>query len=412
MKKKRNRIFGFLLLLVLLIGVTVQANEVEDTDPGEYTIGVVVYDPESAEMNMFMNYYRDYIEEGFSVKFYFSGQMYTAEEENAFITAMKEKGAQGIISFLGVDVKSTVDVCEENEIYYVLGSNTISEEDYEAVKKNPWFLGTIGPKLDAVYQAGRDMADYFLEKDAKSFVIMTGGASKGNALHAARTKGMLEVLQEKAGLALDQPADELALVEENTVLHSEDGTISVTLCPDYTEEGNGLKNLEAAFSEGSYDALMSAFHASTYLDQISEKEKEQGSNIMVGAIDSFTEANFEAIQGKDYFGNPPIDYIQGKYGSMAGPAFAMLYNAMSGHPEANTADGEAVRLYQGFWKADSREQYMELYGYATGIYENAYSCEDLMQVIKVFSDEASPEALKELTEAYTVEDVKARIFES
>lgn len=97
---------------------------------------------------------------------------------------------------------------------------------------------------------------------------------------------------------------------------------------------------------------------------------------------------------------------------MAGPAFAMLYNAMSGHPEANTADGEAVRLYQGFWKADSREQYMELYGYATGIYENAYSCEDLMQVIKVFSDEASPEALKELTEAYTVEDVKARIFES
>ena len=35
-----------------------------------------------------------------------------------------------------------------------------------------------------------------------------------------------------------------------------------------------------------------------------------------------------------------------------------------------------------------------------------------MQVIRVFSDDASPEALKELTEAYTVEDVKARILES
>ena len=130
---------------------------------------------------------------------------------------------------------------------------------------------------------------------------------------------------------------------------------------------------------------------------------------MVGAIDSFTEENFEAIKTKDSFGNPPIDYVEGKYASMAGPAFAMLYNAVSGYPEANSEDGGAIRLYQGFWVAKSREEYIELYGYTTGIYENAYSCEDLMQVIRVFNEEASPQALKELTEAYTVEDVKARI---
>ncbi|MCI7813293.1 MAG: hypothetical protein SO016_09695 [Lachnospiraceae bacterium] len=409
MKKRKNVIFVFLLLFVVLAGINAQA-ETQKHDSGAYTIGVVVYDPESAEMNMFMNYYRDYIEEGFGVKFYFSGQTYTAQAENEFISAMKAKGAQGIISFLGVDVKSTVSVCEENEMYYVLGSNTISEEDYEAVKDNPWFLGTIGPDPDAVYQAGRDMAEYFLERGAKSFVIMTGGASRGNALHAARTRGMLEVLQEKAGLVLEQTTEQTALVKENTTLISGDGKVSVILCPDYTEEGKGLENLEEAFGQGSCDALMSAFHASTYLDQIAEKEREQNANMMVGAIDSFSEVNFEAIQGEDPFGNPPIDYIQGKYGSMAGPAFAMLYNAMSGHPEANTLDGKAVRLYQGFWTAKSREEYMELYGYAIGIYENAYSCEDLMKVIKVFNEEASPEALRELTEAYTVEDVKERIL--
>ena len=54
---------------------------------------------------------------------------------------------------------------------------------------------------------------------------------------------------------------------------------------------------------------------------------------------------------------------------------------------------------------------IELYGYASGIYENAYSCEDLMQVISVFNEDATPESLRELTEACTVENVKERILE-
>lgn len=411
MKRKRNRVISSLLLALLTLSVTVPASAAEQEDGTEiYKIGVAVYNPEAQEMKMFMNYYKDYLEEGFPVKFYFSGQISSAEEENTFIKAVKTAGAQGIISFCGMDVESTVQVCEENEIPYVLGSNIVSDEDYEAVKDSPSFLGSVGPNLNLVYESGCNMAEHFIEEGGKSFVIMTGGASRGNALHAARTKGMLDVLEEKAGLVLEKSSEELARTEENTALENEDGTVTVTLCPDYTEEGEGLKNLKAAFENGTYDVLMSAFHASTYLDVISEKEAEQDSNIMVGAIDSFTETNFEAIKAEDAYGNPKIDYVEGKYASMAGPAFAMLYNAMTGHPEANTPDGQAVQLYQGFWTAESREKFVELYGYTTGIYENAYSCNDLMQVISVFSEDASPEALKELTEAYSVEAVKERII--
>lgn len=402
-------LIGLVLLMVLFAGFTAQAEENSGGNE-TYKIGIAVYSQDSQEMMMFMNYYRDYLAAGFQVQFYFSDAIQTPEEENAFITAVKEQGAQGVISFCGYDLPGTVKVCEENEIYYVLGSSVVSDENYDAVKDNPWFLGSIGPNPDALYQSGCDMAEFFIGKEAKSYVIMTGGASRGNASHAVRVKGMLDVLEEKAGLVLESDAETVAASEENVTLTSEDGSVSVILCPDYTEGGNGLQNLEAAFSEGSCDALMSAFHASTYLDRIAAKESEQGSNIMVGAIDSFTEANFEAIKEKDAFGNASIDYVQGKYGSMAGPAFAMLYNAMTGHSEANTADGNAVRLYQEFWKATSREEYIELYGYTTGIYENAYSCENLMQVIKVFNDDTTPENLKELTEACTVEDVKARIL--
>lgn len=396
------------LLILLFTCFSVQAEE-ENT---EYTIGVVVYDPNSSEMDMFMDYYRDYIRQGFPVKFYFSDETMTGDEEIAFIDQMKEIGADGIISFLGNDLERVVAECEKNEMYYVLGSNMPREDAFEAVADNPWFLGSVGPKMEDVYQSGCDMAETFLAKGAKSFLIMTGGAIDGkNTLHTARVKGMLDVLVGQADLVVDGDTEEAAAVEENTVYTSEDGSVSVTLCPDYTENnGAGLANLDAAFANNTYDALMSAFHVSTYIDKIMAKESDQGSHILVGAIDSFTEANFEIFQEKDSMGNVPIDYVQGKYGSMAGPAFAMIYNAISGHPEANSEDGRAVQLYMGFWTAQSWDEYYELYGYTTGIYENAYSCDDLMQVISAYNEDAAPEALKELTEAYTVDAVKARIL--
>lgn len=410
-----KKVLTLMMSATLLFGTQsmVWADAEEYSDGDVHTIGVVVYDPDSAEMEMFADYYRDYIEEGFPVKFLFSGKVADAEAEKSFIEEAKAEGAEGIISFVGYadGLQDIIKTCEEEEIYYALGSNTVSDENYEAIKDNPWYLGSVGPDLEAVYEAGCDMTEFFLDKDAENIVIMSGGASAGNALHKMRTQGMLDTLEEKAGLVLTGDSDKLSATDEMTELTDEDGNLHVTICPGYTEmDGAGLDNLEAAFAAGDCDTVMSAFHVSTYLDRISAKEKEQDSNIMVGAIDSFSEQNFEIFKEKDAFGNAPIDYVRGKYASMAGPAFAMIYNAITGTPEAVEENGEAVRLYQDLWVAKSEKEYIELYGYATGIYENAYSCDDLMQVIGQFSEDANPESFKELTEASDLESAKERIF--
>ena len=88
---------------------------VEDGDL-QYTIGVVVYNQDSPEMNMFMSYYRDYIQQGFPVKFYFSGSINSAEDEIDFIRAMKLQGVSGIISFYGQDIQKIVEACDEEEM--------------------------------------------------------------------------------------------------------------------------------------------------------------------------------------------------------------------------------------------------------------------------------------------------------
>lgn len=394
MKKKRNALMGigllFLLLLTMAVPVFAEEQEEENeviTSDILYTIGVVLFDQENPELNMFMDYYKNYIEEGFPVKFYFSRKLESTEEENAFIEEMAELGADGIISFYGLDVESTVEVCEENELYYVLGSGTISDDDFQAVKNNPWFLGTVGPDPQEEYNAGKSMAEYFVSEGKKSFLIASGGASSGNFMHLSRLQGIQDVLDAQTG------------VEE-------------TVSDGYLTREDGIESFKEALKSGSYDVVLCTMGlGNDVLDAIAEKEEEQGADIQIGMVDCFSEENFGLVKEKDAFGNPIINFIEGKYASMVGPAFAILYNAMSGHTEANSENGEAVRLYQGFWQSSSKEEFIELYGYTQGIYENAYDCESLMDVISVFSENASPENLKALTEAYKIEDVKARISE-
>ena len=89
MKKK---ILSLTLCAALLGGMSTSVcAAAEDYSEGEiHTIGVAMYDPDSAEMEMFGDYYRDYIEEGFPVKFIFSGKITDAQSECDFIEEAKE----------------------------------------------------------------------------------------------------------------------------------------------------------------------------------------------------------------------------------------------------------------------------------------------------------------------------------
>ena len=188
MKKK---ILSLILCAALLNGTQEMAwASAETYSEGEiHTIGVAMYDPDSAEMEMFASYYRDYIEAGFPVKFIFSGKIADTQAECDFIDEAKANGAEGIISFAGFadGLQDVIKTCEKDEIYYALGSNSVSDENYEVIRDNPWYMGSVGPDLEAVYEAGCDMTEFFLDKGAGNIVIMSGGASVGNRLHQVRT---------------------------------------------------------------------------------------------------------------------------------------------------------------------------------------------------------------------------------
>lgn len=417
MKKGRN-ILLFLLavsLLAVFAGCG-KKNDIDEHGKGaendniQHTIGVAVYNQENAEMRMFMNYYKNYITQGFPVKFYFSEKLDSGQDEEEFIHEMKEKGAEGIISFYAQDLQGAVAACEEEELYYIAGSGTVSGEDFQAVKDNSWFLGTIGPNPEAEEEAGNNMAAYAQVNGAKSYLILSGGSYIDNFMHSSRTKGMLETLGTLEQLTYSKSVEEILASSENEILDTGNSDISVTVVPGFISSEEGEANLKAALEKGPYDAVLSSYGMNGLVDLINDGEKSWGQNAIVGMIDCFSEENFQAVKEDDGFGNPKFDYMEGKYASMIGPAFAAMYNAVTGHEDMIRPEGEAFRLYQSFWKTAGREEFAEMYGYTQGIYENAYSSADLMKVSVEFTPDVDWEAFKSLTEASDLESVKERIL--
>ncbi len=418
--KGRNVITGILVIFLLFLAMTACRRNMRDSggqdtqsvhaEKGEvYTIGVCVYSQEDPEMRMFMDYYRDYTAQGFPVKFYFSDKISSSEDELEFIDSMEKQGAQGIISFYGLDAAAAAKRCEQAGMYYMLGSGTISDENYQAAAESEYFLGTVGPDPDAEYEAGKAMGEYFASQGLKSYLIVTVGAQKENFMHLSRAEGILDALEESLGLQYGDSREALYDSQENAVLDTGSDEVSITLCPGYLSSDEGVENLKAALEANHYDGVLCAASLAGVMDQVLEKEKSQGMDMHIGMVDCFSAENAQLVKADDPFGNPRLNYVAGKYGSMIGPAFAIMYNAITGHPEANSSDGKAVRYYQGFWTAKGRSEFLEYYSYTQDQYENAYSNKDLMDVIYEFNENTSAEDLKALTQSYTVEDVKERI---
>ncbi len=412
--KRRSMRLGSLwlifLLLLSLIGCGTKESEADQEAEVYHRIGVAVYSTTDPELSLFYDYYRNYIAASFPVEFLLSDDLNTAEDEVAFIEEMKEEGVEGIISFYGEDLESVLAACAENEMYYVLGSSSLSDEEYEAVKENPWFLGAIGPDTEEEYDAGAEMAETFVADGAKSFLIVTGGAGDAvNFMHYTRVCGMLDTLAEELGLTYSASVEDLAQVTALTEIETGRDDILIVLSPGYIQMDEGMSNLEQALADRDYDALMSAVGLSEALEFLTEEIRTTDQVFQVGVIDCFSEENREAVEITDGSGNPLLNFVKGKYASMVAPAFVAMFNAVEGDVDVVKPDGVAFRLTQSYWTAVGSEEYLELYSYTQSIYENAYSSVDLMQAIRSYSGDADYERFKELTESCDLESVRERL---
>lgn len=416
MKKRLSSMCAFLLAAALLVSMTAcgstnNNNSNESNASAEATemhkIGVIVYDVNDNEVQMFRQYFERYIAESFPVEFVYSASVSNWEDESAFIESAIAEGVQGFISFTATNLPEAVKLCEASKVYYMIGSGNYSDDLLNQVKDNEWYLGCIGTDDKADYQAGADMAASYIantETDT-NIVVTTGGAAAGNYMHEMRARGVLEKLAELKGYTYDKSVDELVQATEVAVIGTGVDGVTVCICPGYDVEDK-LKN---ALGQYDADAILSVLGNDNLVALATEAEDATGHDVWVGVVDCFSLWNRDLFHKTDSFGNSSLNYVTGKYASIIGPAFAAMYQAVCADASLYRVNGEAFHLNQGFWTADSVEKYDELYGYTESFAKNAYSSENLMGVMSAYTADASFEDFKALTEAADVESALARM---
>ncbi|MCD8195849.1 MAG: hypothetical protein LUE24_01530 [Lachnospiraceae bacterium] len=410
-----RKLWSLLLVCALTLSLAAcgSSSGAESTaEESSHVIGIAVYNASDPEMSMFYTYYREYIAESFPVEFIISESLDTLEDEVAFVETVKDAGGEGIISFYTSDLAAIVETCAENEIYYVQGSGSLSDDEFDSVKDNPWYLGVIGPDDDEEFAAGRDMAADFIADGATSFLIVSGGAGDSvNYMHYTRVEGMLHQIQESFGLTYAEDLEELAQVTELTTVETDNDEVTIVISPGYVSMDEGRENLLSALDAGDYDALMSAMTLSDVFDALEEGITANTALMRIGVVDCFSQENYDAFEEIAANGYGMLHYIKGKYASMVAPAFVALFNAMEGDVDLVNPDGEAFRIYQTYWTAASEAEYAELFGYTQSIYENAYSAADMMNVIRSYNADATYDEFVELAESSDIESVRARLAE-
>ena len=287
----------------------------------KHVIGVPVYNVSDSEVLMFKEYLVNYIAgTAFNdVQFVYSGSITTEEQYLSFIDDVAALGGEGLMCFLDIDLKSEVERAASHGMYHIMASGTVSEENFAKVADNEFFLGCVGPGINMEYNAGSNMVrNYVANKQGDRYFIMSGGspARLGNEMHYQRTLGILDALETGYGVDLGQ-TKELAAVAEPTTIEA--GGLTVTIAPGYVAREGMRESVVEAFQAGSYDVVLSALPIEP-IRVVLER-----ANVKIAQVDCYSQDN------QLLFASDSLSYLVGKYGSIVGPSFAALYNAIGGY---------------------------------------------------------------------------------
>jgi len=397
--KKMIALFFVVILVLGLASCGTKDNPAEGssgnqvTELEKHTIGVLVYNQTDDEVIAFKRYLVNYIADAFNVEFLYSGNVTSEEEEQEYLQRLIDSGAEGILSFISYDLSVEVKLCEQAGVYYIMASGTVSDEDFASVEDNPFFLGAIGPGAFIEYKAGSDMAAFFAEKKGSNeYFVLSGGAAYGNAMHQRRTQGILDTLASAYNVKFEKTTEELSMTEEP--VHIQEGDLKICICPGYISRDQFFEQIKGEYESDQYDTVLSVLGISRMADVV------KGTRL--GVIDCYSETNLQMFASED------LQYLVGKYSSIIGPSFAVMYNAITGHAEEFRPRGKSFHITQGFWSSDSREDFEEKYTLASSVEINAYNYEDLQKVIREFNPDASYDDLKALAEADTFKDALER----
>lgn len=393
MKHTAKRSVALILSAVLALGTIFLLSSCKTNEGGEMKIGVLREDDTSGEATAWEGYLKTLgTKMGYTVDFTTTNS--SASEVSA-INTYASKGYNVIFLFSDDDIVASVNAASANRMYVVCPTGHPTADQYETLKKNPYFLGSVAPTGDTEYDAGYAMAKYFVEERGQtSFTVFGGATMYGSDMHIQRLTGMLAYLSEDTGTSYDgaKTRAELAPKLGGTSLDPAKFTSGKYRITGYmdgfqfddafsTKLTNSLRaGGKCILSVGAGDTVAKIAFG------IARSQKIEG--VMSGGIDAITRDYAECF-------DLGYTYDCGKFASAMGPGLVLAKSALNGNRIVDK-DGNAVRCGMGYWVATSKDELLEML--VSDNAENGYCYNE--NVLNHFIDGTYDEFLKLCTADY------------
>lgn len=317
-------------------------------------IGVLREDDTSGEAKAWEKYLRAMGDElGFSVDFTTTN---SSSAEVSAINTYASKGYRGILLFSDDDLVASIQAAATKKMYIVYPTGQPTDEQYAQVKNNPYFLGSVAPGSDTEFQAGYDMAKFFVEKKQQTaFTVFGGATAYGADMHIQRLAGILTRLCEQEGTSYDGVRDRAALTAKVAGTGVDPAkfrsdTFRITGYMDgFTFDDAFTTKLTNSMEAGGTCIL--SVGAGDVVSRIA-----YGITSANGKIGSFMSGGVDAITA-EYAECFDLGYTYdcGKYASAMAPGLILMLAALDGK-RLTDADGNAPRIGMNYWVATSRAE--------------------------------------------------------
>ncbi len=393
--KTFKKFFALCLSFMMMFTLTACSGSSSSADPAQETvrIGVLVSDTTSAEALSFRSYYENYIQSVYNVEFMYSDELKDAAAEQSAIDNFIANNCKAIISFSSADRPAQIEKCEQEKIYYAVATGTLTDEQYEKYKSYSYYVGAIGPDLNEEYQAGYDMAKYFLDQGYTKFGMFTGASVYFTEMHIYRAAGMLAAMCE-AGGGTYNGASGMDIVGAimgagGNVEPAAIGSVQLNgVVSGYDFDDAWFGKLAAVANDPEVEVLLAVGSGQTTFAGFKPEGK------MLGDIDCYTADSVALVE------SGTLNYLAGKFSASIGPVFAATLSAVYGKP-IRTADGSAFALSQGYWVATDAETAKKYYEVDSSTTEPAYTKAKLDTLIG-----ASYDDFEKFVSAYSFEEIQ------
>ena len=219
------------------------------------------------------------------------------------------------------------------------------------------------------YQAGYDMAKFYLDEGYTKFGMFTGASVYFTEMHIYRAAGMLAAMCD-AGNGTYEGQTGLAIVgaimgQGGNVNTCSIGNIELNgVVSGYDFDDAWFGKLAAVANDPNVEVLLAVGSGQTVFAGFKPEGK------MLGDIDCYTADSVALMQ------SGTVNYLAGKFSASIGPIFAATLSAVYGQPIRDN-NGNALALSQGYWVATNAQDAQKYYEVDSSTTAPAYTKEKL-----------------------------------